>query len=75
MSSTVKQVLILPGSAVNFYCKDGLSALDLLNIQKVFHFGGKIEFVDCGGENWYVGLEQSYQDMFSKWMLTAGTHQ
>ena len=48
------------------YCTDGLSALDVVNIEKVYHFGENIVFQDCGApyENEWSALKQSAEDMY-----------
>ena len=56
MSTSVHQLLILPGGTVDFLCIDGMSALDVLNIEHLFNFGGELQFVNCGAENIWVAL-------------------
>ena len=63
MSSNVNSALILPGSTMNFFCKDGLSPLDVNHIQQVFNFGGNIKLVNCGVENTWVAFQEAQVDM------------
>ena len=56
MSTTIHQVIILPGQTVSVYCKDGLSAIDVLNIEHIYNFNGNMKFVNCGAPNQYVAL-------------------
>ena len=63
MSSSVHQLVILPNGQTNVYCKDGLSPLDVMHIDSIFNFGGKMNFVDCGAVNHWTGLEQAVGDM------------
>ena len=63
MSTTVHQAIILPKGKLNVYCKDGLSAIDVLNIQHIYHFGGNFNFINCGADNEYAGLFQAKSDM------------
>ena len=60
---TVNSVIILPGAKFNFFCIDGLSPLDVLNIKHIYRFGGHMQFFDCGAANEYVGLVQTMDDM------------
>ena len=48
-------------------CSDGLSPMDVLHIQHIYNFGGKLDFVNCGPKNVYLGLIQSFSDMSDKW--------
>ena len=61
--SSVSKVIILPGSKVRFFCKDGLSAIDVEDIKRIYHFGGKLEFVNCGPFNIIMGLEMAADSM------------
>ena len=67
MSTELNSVLIVPGSTMNIFCKDGLSALDVYNIEHVYHFGGNMVFKDCGAPNEWVALNQSTEDMYHMW--------
>ena len=56
---------------MNIYCKDGLSALDVYNIEHIYHFGsGNLTFKDCGAANEWVALNQAYQDMYHAWQTS-----
>ena len=48
MSTTVHTLLILPGSTMKFFCQDGLSPLEQMNIGKIFNFGGNLKPINCG---------------------------
>ena len=52
----IHQVIILQGGTVKFWCKDGLSSLDVLHVNKIMNFGGDMEAVNCGPENEYGAL-------------------
>ena len=62
MSTVFHQVIILPGDTDSFYCKDGLSSIDVYNIEHIFNFGN-MKFVNCGAPNQFVGLKQAEGDM------------
>ena len=70
MSFQIHQLLILKGSKVQIYCKDGLSSLDVYNIQHIFRLGGNIKFVNCGAANQYAAYSQAGFDMQDKWWET-----
>ena len=53
----VHSVILLPGDHMRYFCKDGLSPLDVNNVGKILNFGGSIEAVDCGAQNEYVVLK------------------
>ena len=59
----VHSVILLPGDKMRYFCKDGLSPLDVMNVGQILNFGGSIEAVDCGAQNEYVTLEQAEDDM------------
>ena len=63
MSTNLHQLLILPGSNVNIFCKDGLSSLDVDNVKKIFNFGGNIQMKNCGPQNEWEAINQSMDDM------------
>ena len=74
MSSLIHSALVLPGSMLKFYCKDGLSPLDVDHIEKIFNFGGSIVAVDCGVLNEWVAYNQSFIDMKKEYKkAVAGT--
>ena len=56
---------MLPGDKVNFFCKDGLSAATVHNIDLIYNFGGDLQFVDCGAGNILAGLSQAEETMKS----------
>ena len=60
---TIHSTIMLPGSTYEFVCVDGLSPLDVLNIEHIFHFGGDMRFVNCGADNEYVAMYQARDDM------------
>ena len=64
---TIQSLIIIPGDTVRFFCKDGLSPLNVLNIEHIYQFGGDMKFVNCGADNEYVALEQAVSDMNEKW--------
>ena len=63
MSTTAHSVLILPGGFIQFYCKDGLSPYEVMNIQHFYNFGGNIKMVNCGVENEFAALDEAVFDM------------
>ena len=63
MSSATHQLVLLPGSTATFFCKDGLSPIDVQEIEHFFYFGGNIQFVNCGTANEYIGFVMAYQNM------------
>ena len=65
MSTTIHNLIVLPGNQVRFFCADGLSPLDVSNIQRLFRFGGDLKFINCGPANEYAGLFQAQSDMLS----------
>ena len=67
MSSSVHSAIILPGATTKLYCKDGLSPLDVQNIDKVINFGGSMKFINCTPANEYVGTMQALGDMSYMW--------
>ena len=52
----IHSAIIFPASTFNFLCKDGLSPLDVFNIEHIYQFGGNMQFVNCGADNEYVVL-------------------
>ena len=60
---TIHSAIILPTSTVRFFCKDGLSPIDVLNIEHIYRFGGDMQFVNCGADNELVALWQAKLDM------------
>ena len=70
MGSKINRVIILPGGQVNFYCKDGLSSIDVLQIQRIYLFGGNLKFVNCGAFNESIGLDMAIRDMFVQYLKT-----
>ena len=67
MLKHIHQVIIVPGSTVQLLCKDGLSAATVYNIDKIYHFGGKFKFVDCGAGAIDTGLRQAWSSMSGKY--------
>ena len=57
MSTNVHSAVILPGATMKVYCVDGMSALEVLNVQKLFNFGGQMKFENCGVPNVFGGLQ------------------
>ena len=75
MSSSVHSIMLLPGSTLTVACTDGMSSLNILNVQKLFNFGntsmvgsGNIKFANCGIENQYSSLEIAEHNMFDLWL-------
>ena len=66
MSLHIHQLIMHEGSSVNIYFKDGLSAIDVLEIRKIFRFGGNFEFINCGAKNEFITLKHAKSDMFNK---------
>ena len=60
----IHQVIILQGGTVRYFCKDGLSSLDVMQVNKIMNFGGKIIPVNCGAENEFAALRQAYTSMY-----------
>ena len=67
----VHSVILLPGNNLTYYCKDGLSPLDVQNIEHLLNFGGNIKAVDCGAGNEYVTLMQAMGDMMNMYFDAA----
>ena len=63
MSSSVHSIILLPGSTYQYFCKDGLSPLDVMQVGRIINFGGKIKAVDCGASKEYATLNQAIDDM------------
>ena len=68
MLKHIHQLIIEPGSTVKMLCKDGLSAATVYNIDKIYHFGGKFEFKDCGAGAIYAGLTQALDSVQDKYL-------
>ena len=66
----IHQAIILPGDQMSFYCRDGLSSIDVYHIEHIWNFGGVMKMVDCGPANQFVALHQAEDDMMHKWMDT-----
>ena len=52
----VHSLIIVPGSTASLVCTNGLSPLDVMNIEKIMNFGGKYKFTDCSVGDQYVAL-------------------
>ena len=50
MSINIHQLIIKPGNDVKFVCDDGLSLADVMNIKRIYRFGGSVNFINCGIE-------------------------
>ena len=48
MSTVVHSFFLGPYDTVRVFCKDGLSSLDIKNIEDIYDFGGKFQLIDCG---------------------------
>ena len=59
----VHSVILLPGNTLTYFCKDGLSPLDVNNVGTILNFGGSIKPVNCGASNEYATLVQAKGDM------------
>ena len=68
MSINIHQLILFPGNKVNFLCTDGLAKMDIYNIDKIYNFGGKIKAKNCGIQNEYVVLAQTYHQMHALWV-------
>ena len=64
MSTRVHSLIILPGSNLIYFCKDGLSPLSIMLIEKIFNFGGRMRAMDCGVESEYAALMIAETDMW-----------
>ena len=67
MLKHIHQLIIEPNATVRLVCKDGLSAATVYNIDKIYHFGGNLKFVDCGAGAIYAGLYQASGNMLDKY--------
>ena len=65
MSTSIHQLIMLPGAQTNLFCKDGLLSTDVLQIKSIFRFGGYLNFINCGAQNEYVTLKQAKWNMFN----------
>ncbi len=64
MSLKIHELLIMPGSSVKMYCKNGLSSATVLAIDHIFNFGGDVKFVNCGAANIYAEMLQVEGSMY-----------
>ena len=69
MSTSIHSVLIMPGSTAYFFCKDGLSPLEVLRIKQVLNFGGNMRFINCGVKNEFTLIHESDIMMWRVWQL------
>ena len=65
MSTHLHQLLLLPGNNVKLFCTDGISPLTVMNIQKIYNFGGNIKFKNCGASDEWIAMSQATDDMGS----------
>ena len=68
MATTVHQLVLFPGGSFQNLCKDGLSPIDELNIQKLYNFGGKIKFINCGPKIITETLNKGEADMYDEYI-------
>ena len=54
--TSLHSLIILPGATVRYFCKDGLSSLSVMQVQKIFMFGGKMVSVNCGADIELIAL-------------------
>ena len=66
VDASVHQMIILPGGKVRYFCKDGLSSLDVMHVKSLLIFGGDLIPVNCGAANQFSALWQAAQDMAIK---------
>ena len=71
----VHSIILLPGDKMRYFCKDGLSPLDVNNVGQILNFGGDIEAVDCGASNEYATLAQANGDMYDLLKDSLGKNQ
>ena len=64
MSSSVHSIILLPGSQFEYMCKDGLSPLEVQNVEHIFNFGGSMKAVNCSAEHEYTALRHARGDMW-----------
>ena len=72
MSTKIHSAIVLPQGTLNIFCKDGMSPLDVNNVEHIWNFGGRIQFKDCGIENEWMALKQGEADMLNKWTMATG---
>ena len=68
--TAIHNAIILPGGTMRFYCKNGLSSIDVYNIQKLYNFGGSMKFVNCDTGSQWVALHQATYDMYDRYRNT-----
>ena len=61
--SDVHTAILVKGDTQRYFCKDGLSAIDVFHISQILNFGGKTEFVNCGPKNQWLGMMHSIYSM------------
>ena len=61
--TSIHSMIILPGSVVRYFCKDGLSSLTVFNVERILNFGGEMKAVNCGAANEWLALHQAVFDM------------
>ncbi len=48
MSTRLHSLIIEPGAIINYYCVDGLTALEKMQVAEILNFGGDLVPHNCG---------------------------
>ena len=68
MLTHIHQLIIPPNQTVRLLCRDGMSAATVVNIDRIYNFGGEVKFVECGAGAIWAGLEQATDNVLVKYV-------